>query len=204
MASLIRRNKKYYIQFYVGGKIKRRSLNTTAYQIAKDKVRQFESASLRGADNPLPTRTPLSQILDKYVQHIRSFKTAKSAQTDIYYLRQIFGPICDGLKTTSRALSPKTLKRPPKPGQDRRCKVSTIEVTHLEEITTAAISAFMSSHVASRGLAPKTANRYREIICRLFNWAMAEAGVKMPANLNPASKISKYKEQCCQDTVFDA
>lgn len=95
MASLIRRNKKYYIQFYVGSKIKRRSLSTTSLQIAKDKVRQFESASLRDEDNPLPTRTPLKDIVNRYVQHIRSFKTAKSAQTDIYYLRQMFGP-CDG------------------------------------------------------------------------------------------------------------
>ena len=56
----------------------------------------------------------------------------------------------------------------------------------------------MSSHVASRGLAPKTANRYREIICRLFNWAMSEAGVKMPGKINPAAAIRKYKEHAAQ------
>ena len=57
-------------------------LDTTSHQIAKEKLRQFESAKLRGADNPLPTKTLLSEIVGKYVTHIRNHKTAKSAQTD--------------------------------------------------------------------------------------------------------------------------
>ena len=107
MASLVKRNGIFYLQHRVSGKIKRRSLDTTSLQIAKDRVRQFESAQLRGEGNPLPTRTTLKEILDRYVQHIRNIKTAKSAQTDIYYLRQMFGPICDGLTVTSRRLSTK-------------------------------------------------------------------------------------------------
>ncbi len=198
MACLKKRNQNYYIQYYVGKKQKRISLNTQSYQIAKEKLRQFESAQFKGHDLPMPTKTPLADILSRYVRHVRTIKTAKSAQNDIYYLRQMFGPICDEIKITSRKPSRKALKRPPKEGQDRRCKLSTIEASYLEDITTADISHFISSHVRSRGLAPKTANRYREIIHRFYNWAMSEGGVKMPGDKNPVAAVGRYREKAPQ------
>jgi integrase len=196
MASLIKRkeSKNYFVQWRVGGKLKRRSLRTDNLQIAKEKLRQFESAQVRGEELPLPTRTDITEIITRYVEHIRTTKTAKSAQTDIYYLRQVFGPICPALQINSRKSSMRAMRKPPKPGQDRRFKMSTIEVTHLEEITTADVANFISAHVRSRGLAPKTANRYREILHTFINWAINEQGVKMPGNENPVSKVSKYKE----------
>lgn len=195
MASLRKRSGIYYIQFYLGGKQRRESLDTNNFQIAKEKLRQFESAQVRGEDSPLPTRTPITEVVTKYVQHIRTIKTAKSAQTDIYYLRDAFGPMCEALQVTSRKLSPLAKKRPPKPGQDRRCRAQVIETNYFEEISTAQVSAFIQSQVQSRGLAPKTANRYREILTRLFNWAMAEGGVRMPGDKNPAAKVGRYKER---------
>ena len=90
MASLVRRGKVYYVHFYVNGWEKRVSLQTESFQIAKEKVRQIESSLAQGEDCPLPSRTPLTQVLSAYVKHIRTIKTAKSAQTDVYYLRQIF------------------------------------------------------------------------------------------------------------------
>jgi len=98
------------------------------------------------------------------------------------------------LQVTSRKLSAKATKRPPKPGQDRRCKARPIEVTHFERITTADVSTFITGKVRSKGLAPKTANRYREILCRLFNWAMTEGGIKMPGDRNPAAAVGRYRE----------
>ncbi len=59
MASLVKREKNYYLQWRVGKKIKLRSLGTTSLQIAKEKLRQFESACYRGEDNLLPTKTPV-------------------------------------------------------------------------------------------------------------------------------------------------
>jgi integrase len=198
MASLLKRANIYYAQYYVGSRQKRISLNTSSLQIAREKIRQLESAKFRGEANPLPTRTKLDKILTRYVEHIRVVKTPKSAQTDIYYLRQMFGPICSALQITSRKPSRKAMKRPPKPGQDRRFKMSSIEVRYLEQITTADVSNFITAHVKSRGLAPKTANRYREIANRLFNWAIEEQGVKMPAGVNPVAKVSRYKEHAPQ------
>ena len=195
MASLVKRNKIYYLQDRFGGRIKRTSLRTDSLQIAKEKLRQYESAKLRGLDSPLPTRTPIGHVVEAYVQHIRTVKTAKSAQTDIYYLREAFGPCCDAVQITSRKPSAKAKKRPPKRGADGRYRERTIEAPHFEAITTADVQSFIDSRVRSRGLAPKTANRYREIICRLFNWSMKQGLVRMPGQVNPVLNVERHKEK---------
>lgn len=196
MASLIQRpgSSTFYIQYMVSGKAKRVSTGTEFLQVAKEKLRQFESAQARGEESPLPTRTLIADVLTAYVSHIRTVKTAKSAQTDVYYLRDAFGPICDAVRVNGRKVSAKTKKRPPKTGQDRRRKAQVIEATSFEQITTADIASFISGQVKSRGLAPKTANRYREILTRLFNWAMTQHGVRMPREKNPAAAVERYKE----------
>lgn len=194
MASLKKRGSVYYIQFYQGEKQRRISTETESFQQAKEKLRQFESAQARGEDSPLPTKTPIADVLTAYVKHIRATKTAKSAQTDIYYLRDAFGPCCEALKVTSRKISPAAKKKPPKPGQDRRRRAQVIEAPCFEQVTAAQVAAFVSGQVASRGLAPKTANRYREILTRLFNWSMSQLGIKMPGDKNPAAKVERWKE----------
>ena len=64
MASLIQRNGVYYIQICNGGKARRVSTKTNSLQLAKEQLRQFESAKLRGVANPLPTRTPIGDVVD--------------------------------------------------------------------------------------------------------------------------------------------
>ena len=195
MASLIKRNGTFYLQWRVGGKIRRRSLRTPVLQLAKEKLRQFESAQHRGMDDTLPTRNPLPDVLAAHVEHVRHVKTPKSAQTDVYYLREAFGPVCDALRITSRKVSEQCRKRPRKPGQDRRCRQPIIAADCFEAITTADVATFITAHTRSRGLAPKTANRYREIIVRLFNWAMQQRGVRMPNGRNPAAAVERYAER---------
>ena len=80
MAGLFRRGKTYYALYYVGGTKKRISLQTASLQIAKEKIRQIESNVMRGEEIALPTKTPLPEILQRYVEYIRAAKTAKSAQ----------------------------------------------------------------------------------------------------------------------------
>ena len=77
MACLKKRGKKYYAQYYVGRKQKRISLNTTSLQIAKEKLRQLESALHRGEETPLPTRTKIEDIVQQYAEHVRIVKTPK-------------------------------------------------------------------------------------------------------------------------------
>lgn len=195
MASLVKRASIYYLQDRLSGKLKRTSLQADSLQVAKEKLRQYESARHRGLDNTLPTRTPIGSVVGRYVDHIRTAKTAKSAQTDVYYLREAFGVVCPELAITSRKVTAKMRKRPIREDADRRFKPHTIQAPYFEAITTTDVQKFIDSHVRSRGLAPKTANRYREIICRLITWAMKQQLVRMPANVNPASQAERYKER---------
>src|SRR5579871_2566585 len=101
MASLIERKFKsgsvWYIQYWEGRKQKRERAHESK-RIAEQKLRDFETAQAQGdAGVALPTRTPIAEVLSGYIEHIRTAKTAKSAQTDIYYLRDVFGPVCEGL-----------------------------------------------------------------------------------------------------------
>ena len=84
MAWLMKRGSVYYIKFSVGGKKRKTSTGTENFQLAKEKLRQFESAQARGEDSPLPTKTPIADVLTAHVVHVSATKTAKSAQTDIY------------------------------------------------------------------------------------------------------------------------
>jgi integrase len=202
MASLKKRNGKFYIQHYAAGRQQRVALHTDNLQLAKEKLRQFESADLRGQDNPLPTRTPIAQVLTAYVAAIRARKTAKAAQTDIYYLREMFGPVCDAVTITSRSPGSSARKRPPKKSQvDGRKRMPTIEAACFEAITPAQVAAFIDFKVRDQGLKPKTANHYRSILRRVFNWATQEHGIRMPScgggrtGDNPAAKVRPYKEQ---------
>jgi hypothetical protein len=91
-------------------------------------------------------------------------------------------------------VSEKNRKRQLKDDVDRRHKSPVIEADCFEAITTAQIVEFVSGQVARRGLAPKTANRYREILTRLFNWAVEQKGIRIPGDRNPASKVERYRE----------
>jgi len=48
MASLKKRGPVYYAQFYVGTRQVRRCLHTRSYQVAREKLRQIQSALFRG------------------------------------------------------------------------------------------------------------------------------------------------------------
>ena len=194
MASLKPRGKTYQIQYYANGKQRRIGLGRIPLQLAKDKLRAFESAQARGEETPFPTKTPIAEVVAAYVEHIRHVKTPKSAQTDVYYLREMFGTVCPALEITSRRVTEACRKRPRKDTSKRR-RVATIEASYLEAVTTADLAGFIGNHTRSRGLAPKTANRYREIIVRLFNWAMQQYGVRMPGGKNPAAPVERYKER---------
>lgn len=189
MAGLIRRNKTYYALYYAGGKQKRVCLHTDSLQIAKEKVRQIESAQFKGEDNPLPTRTPLGDILTDYVDYLRAVKREGSVQRDIYYLRETFGPVCPAIAIKNRKVSEKGKKRPTKN------PIPPIPANYFEQITTAEISQFIAAQVRTRALAPKTANHFRTILTRLYNWAMQMHDIRMPGNNNPAAKVERYREK---------
>ena len=132
----------------------------------------------------------LADIITRYVEHVRAIKTPKSAQTDVYYLRQMFGPLCPAPEITSRKWTPKSMKRPSETRPPRRHVTGSIEATYLDQITTKDIAEFIKNQVKSRDLAPKTANRYRKIVCCMINWAMRGSYQHVKAWLSMACYIS--------------
>jgi integrase len=198
MAWLSKRGSVYYIKYWHNGATRRRTTGSSSFQIAKEKLRQFEAARADGDESTLPTRTPIADVLTAYVAHIRTVKTDKSAQTEIYYLRDAFGPVCEAVRITSRKASLKVKKRPAKPGQDKRRKAAVIEAECFEHITTAQVAGFISGAMESRGLSPTTANHYRQILTRVFNWAKKQGGVKMAGDKNPAANVERYKMEALE------
>lgn len=182
MASLRKRGKVYYASFYVGGREERKSLDTTSYRIAKERLRNFESALAHGTlDDALPTRTPIADIVADYLVHIRNTKTKNGVRVDTWYFRSIFGPICPFLEPVRSV------------PQDR--KRTVLRAKFIEDIRTQDIAAFITRKTLEDGIGPKTANRYREIIMRLFSWAMAQRGVRVPGGQNPAKAVERYRQR---------
>ncbi len=152
MACLKKRGNTYYAQYYIGSKQVRKNLCTESLQIAKEKLRQLESALYREVDIPLPTRTSLTQVIDDYVAYLSTVTTPRNIQKTVSYLRQIFGAICPALEIKNRKISDKAAK----------CKairpIPPIEAIYFEQISTADIARFIGSVIRSKGIKGKTAN----------------------------------------------
>jgi hypothetical protein len=189
MASLFKRGKNYYAQYYLGSRQVRKSLRTSSFQVAKEKIRQIESAQLFGTDLPLPTKTAIDKVLAAYAEQLLTVKTFKSAQSDFYILREVFGPACNDIKISPKQYQNKSSQQAKKRFRDY------LEVSYFEAVTTADLSQHLAKLVRRKGLAPKTANRYREVLTRLYNWSMTQYGIKMPDGTNPAAKVERYKEK---------
>jgi integrase len=194
MACLKKRGDTYYAQYYSNGKQKRRCLQTTNCQIAKARLRNLEQ-TLQGADDSqLPTRTPLPEVLENFANHIKAHKRPKSAHTELCRLRFVFGPVTPALASTSRVA--------PKPASNKACggpcghhsAVRRIESTIFEQIGTLEMSTFIQENARKYEWSGKTANDYRQLLVRLFYWAMEEGGVRMPNDRNPAVKVTRYRQ----------
>ncbi len=188
MAGLLKRGRKYYAVYYVGSKQKRVSLGTSSLQIAKEKLRQLESSLFREEELALPTKTSLSVVIGAFVRNIMGKKRSRNAAKDVYYLREAFGPVCPELQIKNEKISRRGKKR----SSIKACR--RIEASYFECVRTADVAAMIADHVRCKGIKGKTANRFREVLVRLYNWAMKEGGVRMPGNVNPAAAVERYKE----------
>ena len=188
-SSIKRRSKVFYLRFSENGVRKRISLHTESLEAAKELQRQFDSARVRGEQNIFPTRTPLSSAVATYAAHMKATRTRHGYTADLSYLRNALGPICDVLKPQRRN------NKMPQDNADMRRRSPVIRAVYLEDVTVAQVSDFIREHVKRYGLQAKTANRYREVLRRLFSWSMEEGGVRMPGGINPAAKVKRYKER---------
>ena len=188
MASLLRRGKIYYAKYWLGKKQHLVCLKTRSRPLALEKLHEIESSLAKGEELRLPSKTPIAQVLSAYIIYVFAAKTKNTAKSELFYLRDIFGPICPELDLPSRKGVKKTKNM-------RRPASGCLEAECFEAITTAQIVGFILGRMQSRKLAPKTCNHYRGILSRLFSWAMSQYGVRMPNEVNPAQKAERYREQ---------
>lgn len=189
MASLKKHGNKYYARYYTNGKQVCVPLDgATTLQVAKEKLRQLESSLFKGEEPLLQTKTPLSDILEKYIHYRKAHSTENSVKKIVSYLRLMFGEICDSLKIKNANIAKKAVKRPAKGKQ------ILLEVSCIEHLTTKQVSEFLSDLVTYKGVAAKTVNHYRQILLTMCNWSMTEGGVTFPASKNPVSTVKRYRE----------
>lgn len=188
MASLLKRGNVYYARYWLAKRQRTVCLHTKSYAFAKEKLREIESGLARGAGSPLPSKTPVAKVLSAYVEAMRATKTKNTVKSELYYLRDIFGPVCPELEPGR--------KTPERKAGDKRARPTLhIEAPWFENISTPQIASLILDRVQGRGLSPKTCNHYRSILSRLFSWAMSQYGVKMPGDLNPAAKTERFRER---------
>ena len=189
MASLTKRGRVYYARYWLGQKQRQVCLHTRSYPMAKEKLRQLESSLAQGSSElPLPSKTPIADVISAYVQHVRAAKTKNTAKSELYYLRDIFGPLCPDLEPVYG--SKKSTR-----GKIQSPQGGYLAARSFESITTAQIVTFILNRMKDRGLSPKTCNHYRAILSRLFSWATSQYGIKMPNDVNPAAKVERYRER---------
>ena len=135
MAWIADRNGVYYLFWREGKRKRMRSLRTGSVQIAKQKLRQFESAQFQGDPCPLPTKTPIGELLSEYIDNMRTHKTYRSVRVDVFYLRETFGPVCTELAQHSR--------------RNKEAR-NRIDVGHLEQVSTEDVSRFLSTQVQDK------------------------------------------------------
>jgi integrase len=195
MASIYKRGKVWWIHYLVGGKSVSRSLKTTNGRTAAENKKKLEALDVIG-QLAEPSNTSLTPFLQSFCEFLMSTRTHKSAKNDISYLRSFFGPCCPALELGSNVphkFRRKNLKLPQIPD---KLKDRHIPVRRLEEISTQMINNFIQTRIICDSIKPKTANRIREVLSRMFGYAQEHYGYVCPDRRykNPVKGIRKVKE----------
>ena len=196
MATIFKRSrsKYFYIKYYVNGKQVYRSLETTSERVAKKLKEQVEADEVRG-DLVAPSTTPLPEFLEDFCQFLTTIRTTKSYSGDASALRVFFGPICPSLELGNHVNERFREDNQERPIKDR-FKRRHIAAKHLEDVTAEVIESFIARRIREDKIAPKTANRLREILHRMFQYAIKTWHFVSPDRRfpNPAAAVERRPE----------
>ncbi len=194
MACIFKRGKQgiWWMKYYVNGQQVYYSLETKDARVAKRIQRQIEGEEAKG-ELLAPSKIPLPAFLENFCQFLLTIRTRKSYSADISVLRVFFGPICPSLELGSHVNKPWVMdssKRIP----DTMEKIH-VKANFLEEITPGVIEDFLARRIREDGIAPKTANRYREVLHRMFKYAIKNWHYVAPdrRNPNPAALVERRR-----------
>lgn len=195
MASIFRRGKgqTWWIKYYANGRQVYYSLGTKDARVAKRVKRQIEGEEAKG-ELIVPSKIPLPAFLEDFCKFLSTIRTPKSYSGDISVLRIFFGPICPSLELGSH------VNRRWRSDHSKRLNDTMrhihVKADFLEDITAAKIEGFLAQRICEDGIAPKTANRYREVLHRMFNFAIKNWNFVPPdrRNMNPAALVERRRE----------
>jgi len=190
---MYKRGDVWWIQYRIGGKNVQRSLDTESEQLAKLKIKQMEGLHASGQLG-LPSRTPIVPFLEVFCQHLQQRRSKTSYRADISYLRTFFGPLCDALKTKAEREAEK--ENASGANGDLSIPASSVPVRYLEDVTPGLVNHFISGRIETDGISPKTANRTREILHVVFNYAIKHHGFVSPirGTRNPIENVERLSE----------
>jgi len=205
VASIFQRGKRgtWWIKYYVNGRQIYHSLGTTSGRVAQRVKREIEGEEAKG-ELTAPSKTPLPSFLEDFCAFLSTIRTRKSYSADVSILRVFFGPVCPALKPGS-VVNKRWRVTSPKPCKDRMADIHE-RANLLEEITAARIEAFLTRRIRQHGIAPKTANRCREVLHRMFNYAAKKWGF-LPTDRrhpNPAALVERRREPAHTIRFLDA
>jgi hypothetical protein len=175
MATLYRRGKTWWVYTCTNGKRRRWSLGTTDERVAPQKLRKLEYEQATG-ELELPSITPIDSFLQAFCEYLETARTGKGYKNDISYLRTVFGPTCEGLKLASTLNRRYKAKRQIKV-RDRLAE-RHVQVSTLEEPTAGMIDEHIIRRIRLDRISPKTANRAREVLHVMFNYAIRQHGFR--------------------------
>ncbi|MDP2897559.1 MAG: tyrosine-type recombinase/integrase [bacterium] len=205
MASIYKRGRVWWIHYIVAGKSVCRSLKTTSQRVALERKKQLEA--LQVTDQLVrPSSIPIKPLLQSFCEFLLGTRRHKSAKNDISYLRSFFGPCCTALQPGSRVPHKFRGNRRTLPTVPDKLGKCHVPVGRLEQISTEMINAFIRNRVVQDGIAPKTANRIREILHRMFSYAIEHNGYVCPDRRyrNPVEGVRRAKEPAPTITWLNA
>jgi integrase len=188
MASLYRRGAQFWISYMVSGERVQRALNTTNERVARDKQRQIEY-ELSIGDLHVVSKLPLALILEDFCGHQQAKRPYKAYRNDFSKLRVFFGPRCEALKLGTLGGNSR------KPYHDRYADAH-VKAELLEDITPELINRFIATRIRENHWSAKTANALREILHRLFAFAIKHHGFRSRDRRypNPAAAVERQRE----------
>ncbi len=194
MASIYKRGNVWWVKYHLKGVRVQQSLDTTHERVAQTKKSQIEYRLGTGT-LVMPSETPIADFLEGFCQYLKGIRTRKSYKNDVSYLRIFFGPICTSLKPGNTCNRSRVLRKE-RPKVQESCKNQHVRIGLLEELSSEMVSQFITRRIQTDGISARTANRSREILHRMFAYAIKEKGYTGPdgARSNPVANVGRRQE----------
>lgn len=196
MASIYKRDKIWWVHYLVAGKSVSKSLKTTNERVALEKKKRLEGLEMTGQLDQ-PSRIPLASFLQSFCEFLLSTRTRKSAKNDISYLRTFFGPCCEAMHFGSHVPRKYRKANQELPQISDKLKDKHVPVRTLEQISSEVINNFINDRRINDGISAKTANRMREVLYRMFSYAIDNYGYICPDRRyqHPVQAVKRAAEQ---------